>query len=87
MNQYGITAIRDALHNLTKNSGASEEYKRGLVVGLVTGIMAGQAHFTYQTDFNSAWGEVQRQAQIGHRPIGLETLYQYAPPSWTQPQT
>lgn len=84
MNQHGLTAIRDTLQNLHYRSGASDEYRRGIVVGLVSGIMAGQAHFTYPTDFDSAWGEVKRQAQ--HMPgIGLDTLREFSPSTWPIP--
>jgi hypothetical protein len=32
--------MKDALHNLRHDSGASDEYCRGLVVGLLTGLVA-----------------------------------------------
>ena len=32
--------LKDALHNVCADSGASDDYSRGLVVGLVAGMMA-----------------------------------------------
>lgn len=37
--------IRDALYNLHPRSGASEQYGRGIVVGIVTTIMADGVEF------------------------------------------
>lgn len=35
-----IVTIKDALHIFHPNSGASDEYCKGLVVGIVAGLMA-----------------------------------------------
>lgn len=33
-------ALKDAVHNVSSSSGASEEYARGIVVGAVSALMA-----------------------------------------------
>lgn len=37
--------IRDALYNVHPKSGASREYGRGIVIGLVAGLMANDVMF------------------------------------------
>ena len=37
---YRPSFLRDALHNLSKDSGASDDYCKGLVVGMISVIMA-----------------------------------------------
>jgi hypothetical protein len=44
--KHGVVLI-DCLHNLTQSSGASNEYCKGLLVGLVSGLMADGDSFDY----------------------------------------
>jgi hypothetical protein len=39
------TIVKDVLHNLDSKSGASDEYCKGLIVGLVGGLMAADHSF------------------------------------------
>jgi hypothetical protein len=35
-----LTTLKDAIHNVAAQSGASDDYARGIVVGAVAGMMA-----------------------------------------------
>jgi hypothetical protein len=39
--------LRDCLYNLNQSSGASNEYCKGMLVGLVSGLMADGDSFNY----------------------------------------
>lgn len=41
------TVLRDTLYNLHQSSGASDEYRKGIIVGVVGGLMAGHG-LTFQ---------------------------------------
>lgn len=40
------TRLRDALYVLSPNSGASQEYKHGLLTGLIAGLMTRMSYAT-----------------------------------------
>lgn len=66
------TIIRDALYNTTLDSGSSEEYARGVVLGCVATLMS--CGLTFQ----DAWGKVQNYLPPDYRPAAI-------PPSWYFP--
>lgn len=68
MTGKGLVMIKDALYNTHVHSGASVEYGRGVVVGLVAGMMA------MGVTFGEACGYVVRALPNGYRedciPVG-----------------
>lgn len=64
------TIARDALQNAATDSGASDEYVRGVVLGLVSGLMAAEGW-----TFNKAWDFVKQNLPANARP-------NYAPEAW-----
>lgn len=79
MNYPGEYIIRNALHNLLEDSGASDDYRRGIVVGVVAGIMGAK-----NCAFDTAWNQVKFLSQTGYLPIGLDRLMKYAPETWRE---
>lgn len=47
---HAETILRDALYNMDHHSGASEDYAKGLVVGVVSTLMAEGFSFTEALD-------------------------------------
>jgi hypothetical protein len=62
--------ITDALGNLSPDSGASKDYNKGLVVGLVAGLMATGLDFTAALKYVT-----------GHQPQGID-LRAFLPENW-----
>ena len=54
--------VRDLLHNLDDESGATDEYCRGILVAVVSTIMAYE-----NCSFESAWDEVLKDIPENNR--------------------
>ena len=63
--------LRDCLYNLSQSSGASNEYCKGMLVGLVSGLMA------QGESFNHALRTVAE-----HMPKSHRALADCTPESW-----
>lgn len=57
------TVLRSALYNLNDNSGASDGYARGLVVGIVSALVA------YGIEFDRALGIVKMNMPVNARDV------------------
>ena len=66
-----VTLLRDALQNLATDSGASDDYARGVTLGIVSALMATNKRRT----FNAAFALVKANLPANVRP-------NYAPACW-----
>lgn len=70
MSSFDVTRLRDALYNLHEDSGASEDYGRGCLIGAISGMMA--CAFNWQ----EAWAICMKALPKGFRreciPQGYE---------------
>lgn len=68
-----IILLKDVLYNLATDSGASDDYARGVTLGIVAGMMSQNSQLT----FNDAWEIVQRNLPTRCRE-------NYCPPTWKE---
>jgi len=66
------TPMRDLMHNLMPDSGASDEYRRGIIVGAATALVATGARLS------GALGVLVLCTKVGNLP----NLANLAPESW-----
>lgn len=71
------TLLKDALHNLDPQSGASDEYNHGLMVGIVSAIMA----YT-NAEYDKAIEVVKKNMPRAYRNESIPVLWRksFAPP-------
>lgn len=68
-----ITQLRDTLYNLHQNSGASDEYRKGVLVGVVGALMA--CGYTWRAAINTVAANLPDTGAI-------LTPERTVPPSW-----
>jgi len=68
-----LNLIKDALHNLSPDSGASSDYRRGIVVGVTATLMACEGYA-----FEQAFGAVCRYMPSKYDPKAI-------PENWEVP--
>jgi len=61
INELGKSIVANAIHNCYDNSGATDEYCRGIIVGTVSGLMANGLSFDTALDL------VKRKMPIHNR--------------------
>lgn len=71
-NRLESTVLRDALYNLHPTSGATDEYRKGLLVGVVAGLIAAKG---------LSW-EQAIQVCAGHLPAGAIVNADTVPQTW-----
>ena len=69
------TILMDALYNLDDRSGASDDYRKGILVGIVSTIMAAGS------TFGDALREVVDYTKVQHRAA----LRRCSPSAWKEP--
>ncbi len=70
------TTLLDCLYNCAPDSGASAEYKQGLVVGMVTTIVASGMKF------NDALLEIKRVVETTENGLTWDQVRAVMPESW-----
>lgn len=74
------TILMDALYNLRSDSGASEDYAKGIVVGIVSGLMYEKKH-----NFEEALKIIKENIQESKCIGGITCIrFNVIPESWRE---